>query len=189
MPSPDTFDFIIVGAGSAGCVLANRLSENPATRVLLLEAGGGDRSPWVRMPIGYGKTFHHRRMNWRYLTEPDPGTGGRQLYWPRGKLVGGSSSINAMVYVRGQLRDFDAWAALGNPGWGAAEVAATYRADGGFRRRRAARAGRAAPERDQHGGGGASAWPTPISPPPPRPASPPTATTTAPARKAPASTR
>lgn len=127
MQSPETFDYVIVGAGSAGCVLAGRLSEDPATRVLLLEAGGGDRSPWVRMPIGYGKTFHDRRRNWRYLTEPDPGTGDRRHYWPRGRLVGGSSSINAMVYVRGAAADYDGWAALGNPGWGAAEVAAVYR--------------------------------------------------------------
>jgi choline dehydrogenase len=111
------FDFIIVGAGSAGCVLANRLSASGQHRVLLLEAGGTDRSFWLRVPIGYGKSFFNPRVNWMYRTEPDPGLAGRQGYWPRGKVLGGSSSINAMVFVRGQPADFDAWAALGNPGW------------------------------------------------------------------------
>ena len=114
----DSYDFVIVGAGSAGCVLANRLTESGRHRVLLLEAGGSDRNFWVRMPIGYGKTFHHPRLNWRYLSEPVPGLGGRETYWPRGKVLGGSSAINAMVYIRGQREDYDAWEALGNPGWG-----------------------------------------------------------------------
>ncbi len=112
------FDYIIVGAGSAGCVLANRLSASGRHSVLLLEAGGHDLSLWIWMPIGYGKTFYRRSVNWMYLTEPDPGLNGRASYWPRGKVLGGSSSINAMVYVRGQAEDFDEWRDRGNPGWG-----------------------------------------------------------------------
>ena len=127
MARGQVFDFIIVGAGSAGCVLANRLSADPANRVLLLEAGGSDLNLWIRMPIGYGKTFYHPTLNWRYQTEPDAGLAGRPSYWPRGRVIGGSSSINAMVYVRGQHADFDAWAALGNPGWSAADVLPVYR--------------------------------------------------------------
>jgi choline dehydrogenase len=110
-------DYIVIGAGSAGCVLANRLSADPAQRVLLLEAGGEDRSPWIRVPIGYGRTFHDSRFNWMYEAEPDPALDNRRQFVPRGKVLGGSSSINAMVYVRGQPRDFDDWAAAGNPGW------------------------------------------------------------------------
>lgn len=116
------YDFIIVGAGSAGCVLASRLTESGRYRVLVLEAGGSDRRFWITVPIGYGKTFYDARYNWKYLTEPDPGTAGRVSYWPRGKVLGGSSSINAMVYIRGQREDFDGWAAAGNPGWGWRDV-------------------------------------------------------------------
>ena len=116
------YDYVIVGAGSAGCVLANRLTESGKHRVLLLEAGGSDRKFWVRTPIGYGRTFYDSRVNWMYLTEPDPETGGRVSYWPRGKVLGGSSSINAMVYIRGQPGDFDDWEAAGNPGWGWRDV-------------------------------------------------------------------
>ena len=114
----DEFDYVIVGAGTAGCVLANRLTTDGKTTVLLLEAGGSDLSIWIQMPIGYGRTFFDRRINWMYDTAPVPGLGGRSSYWPRGKVIGGSGSINAMVYVRGQPHDFDDWQALGNPGWG-----------------------------------------------------------------------
>ena len=114
--------FIVVGGGSAGCVLANRLSEEDRHSVLLLEAGGSDLNFWVWMPIGYGKAFFNSKLNWKYQTEPDPGTDDRTSYWPRGKVLGGSSSINAMVYVRGQPQDFDDWKARGNDGWGWKEV-------------------------------------------------------------------
>lgn len=123
----EAFDFIVVGAGSAGCAVAGRLSEDGRYRVALVEAGPSDRNIWTRMPIGYGKTFYDPRVNWMYETDPVPGFGDRTSYWPRGKVLGGSSSINAMVYSRGQAADFDEWAALGNPGWGWADVLATYR--------------------------------------------------------------
>ena len=116
------FDYIVVGAGSAGCVLANRLTASGRFSVLLLEAGGSDRRFWLKAPIGYGMSFYNPKVNWMYRTEPDPGLAGRQGYWPRGKVLGGSSSINAMVFVRGQPGDFDGWAALGNPGWGWSDV-------------------------------------------------------------------
>jgi choline dehydrogenase len=115
-------DFVIVGAGSAGCVLAARLSEDPATRVVLLEAGGTDSNMWIHIPLGFGKTFADPNVNWCYETEPDPGAGGRKIFWPRGKVLGGSSSINGMVYIRGQHEDFDLWRQLGNAGWSAADV-------------------------------------------------------------------
>jgi choline dehydrogenase len=111
------YDYIIVGAGTAGCVLANRLTASGAHRVLLLEAGGSDRSPWIQVPIGYGRTFNDPRFNWMYEAQPDPELENRRAFWPRGKVLGGSSSINAMVYVRGQPTDFDDWHAAGNPGW------------------------------------------------------------------------
>jgi choline dehydrogenase len=121
------YDYIIIGAGTAGCVLANRLSADGRHRVLLLEAGGSDRSLWIRVPIGYGRTFNDPRYNWMYEAEPDPGLDNRRGFWPRGKVLGGSSSINAMVYVRGQPGDFDDWRAAGNPGWSWQEVLPYFR--------------------------------------------------------------
>ena len=121
------YDFIIVGAGSAGCVLANRLSADGRFSVLLLEAGGSDLNFWIWMPIGYGKTFYKPSVNWMYHTEPESALNGRVSYWPRGKVLGGSSSINAMVYIRGQARDFDEWKAMGNPGWGWEDVLPYFR--------------------------------------------------------------
>lgn len=116
------FDYIIVGAGSAGCVLANRLSVDSRNSVLLLEAGGSDRSPLIQVPLGYGLTFSNPKYNWMYNTEPDPALANRSAYWPRGKVLGGSSSINAMVYVRGQASDFNDWRDAGNPDWGWGDV-------------------------------------------------------------------
>ncbi|HEY1301896.1 MAG TPA: choline dehydrogenase [Stellaceae bacterium] len=110
-------DFVVVGAGSAGCAIAARLSEDPATRVVLLEAGGEDRNRWIHIPLGFGKTFADPGVNWCYETEPDPGAADRRVFWPRGKVLGGSSSINGMVYIRGQAEDFDYWRQLGNTGW------------------------------------------------------------------------
>lgn len=121
------WDYIVVGAGSAGCAVAGRLSEGGRHSVLLLEAGPSDRNVWIRMPIGYGRTFYEPRVNWMYETEPVEGFAGRISYWPRGKVLGGSSSINAMVYSRGQQSDFDEWEALGNRGWGWRDVLQTYR--------------------------------------------------------------
>ncbi|RED52087.1 GMC family oxidoreductase [Aestuariispira insulae] len=116
------FDFVIVGAGSAGCVLASRLSENGKYSVCLLEAGGSDLNFWIQMPIGYGKAFYDKRINWMYQTEPEPNLDNRRSYWPRGKVLGGSSSINAMVFIRGQDRDYDEWRDRGNPGWGYSDL-------------------------------------------------------------------
>ncbi|NBT34775.1 MAG: choline dehydrogenase [Betaproteobacteria bacterium] len=113
----NTFDFIVVGAGSSGCVLAARLSEDPSVRVLLLEAGPKDDSFWIHLPIGYGKTMWSKRYNWCFYTDPEPNMNGRQIYWPRGKTLGGSSAINGLIYIRGQREDFDHWSALGNAGW------------------------------------------------------------------------
>ncbi len=123
----DEYDYIIAGAGSAGCVMANFLSADRRNRVLLLEAGGSDRKPWVKLPIGYGMAYFDPKLNWRLTTEPDPGTGGRESYWPRGKVLGGSSSINAMVYCRGLPGDYDDWCEAGNPGWGWSDLEPVFR--------------------------------------------------------------
>jgi choline dehydrogenase len=112
-----TFDYVIVGAGSAGCVLANRLSANGKYTVCLLEAGPPDKLVWIHIPIGYGKTMFHPVYNWGFYTDPDPNMLGRKLYWPRGRTLGGSSSINGLIYIRGQRQDYDRWQAQGNPGW------------------------------------------------------------------------
>ena len=122
------FDFIIVGAGSAGCVLAERLSANGRHSVLVLEAGGSDRRFFIQMPLGYGKTFYDPSVNWMYAAEADPGLNGQRDYWPRGKVLGGSSSINAMVYIRGAREDYESWEAAGNAGWGWSDVLRCYRA-------------------------------------------------------------
>jgi choline dehydrogenase len=110
-------DYVIVGAGSAGCVLANRLSEDPATRVVLIEAGGKDTNPLIHIPAGYVKLLDHKTLTWGFVAEPDPGVNNRAVLYPRGKVLGGSSSINGMIYVRGQPEDFDHWGQLGNRGW------------------------------------------------------------------------
>jgi len=120
------FDYIIVGAGSAGCVLADRLSRDVRHRVLVLEAGGSDNRFWIKVPLGYGFTFRDPRVTWAYMAQPDPGLDGRTAYWPRGRVVGGSSSINAMAYVRGLAQDFDDWESAGARGWGWSAVRDTY---------------------------------------------------------------
>jgi len=111
------YDYIVVGAGSAGCVVANRLSADPSISVALLEAGGADTNPWIHIPVGYFKTIHNPATDWCYETEPDPGLNGRSIKWPRGKVLGGSSSINGLLYVRGQREDYDDWAAKGLDQW------------------------------------------------------------------------
>ncbi len=120
------FDYIIVGAGSAGCVLADKLSETGRHRVLVLEAGGSDKLFWVKVPIGYGKNFYSETLNWKYETEPCTSLNGQKSYWPRGKILGGSSSINAMCYARGLPTDFDEWRDMGNIGWGWSDVKTQY---------------------------------------------------------------
>jgi choline dehydrogenase len=116
------FDYVIVGAGSAGCVLANRLTANGKHSVLLLEAGPKDTNVWIHVPLGYGKLFKEKSVNWMYQTEPEPGLHGRQVFQPRGKVLGGSSSINGLLYVRGQHEDYDRWRQRGNVGWGFDDV-------------------------------------------------------------------
>ena len=122
-----SFDYIVVGAGSAGCVLANRLTASGKHRVLLIEAGGEDRNFWIHLPIGYAKLFTDARHNWLYNSEPEPELHGRQIIQPRGKVMGGSSSINGLLYIRGQAEDFDHWRQLGNAGWSFTEVLPYFR--------------------------------------------------------------
>lgn len=124
----ESFDVVIVGAGSAGCALAEGLSADPNLSVLLLEAGGDDRRFWIKMPIGYGACYHDARVNWRFRTDVEPGLAGRTDYWPRGKVLGGSSSINALVYCRGLPDDYNDWRAAGNVGWGWDDVEPAFRA-------------------------------------------------------------
>ena len=123
----EAYDYIIVGAGSAGCVLANRLTESGRHRVLLLEAGPANRHPWLHIPLGYGKLFTNTRYNWCYQTEPQPECHGRNVIAPRGKVLGGSSSINGLIYIRGQAEDFDHWRQLGNTGWSHEDVLPYFR--------------------------------------------------------------
>jgi len=126
-PHTETFDYIVVGAGSAGCVLADRLTASGRHRVLLLEAGGHDRHIWIHIPLGYGKLFSDRKVNWLYASEPEAELNNRQIIQPRGKVLGGSSSINGLLYIRGQPADFDHWRQLGNSGWSFEDVLPYFR--------------------------------------------------------------
>ena len=119
---PMQADYVIVGAGSAGCVLANRLTDDPTTRVILIEAGGRDWNPLIHIPVGYMKLLDHKQLTWRFRAEADHGTNGRAIAYPRGRVLGGSSSINGLIYIRSQPEDYDYWAQLGNRGWGWDEV-------------------------------------------------------------------
>ena len=128
MSDPE-FDYVILGAGTAGCLLANRLSADPTRRVLLVEAGAPDNYAWIHIPVGYLRCIGNPRTDWLYRTEPEPGLNGRDLLYPRGKTLGGSSSINGMIYMRGQARDYDAWAqATGDDAWRWANVLPDFRA-------------------------------------------------------------
>ena len=122
MKNERSYDYVVIGAGTAGCVLANRLTENGKFTVLLLEAGPSDNYPWIHIPIGYAKTMFNPKYNWMFETEPEPHMNDRRIYWPRGKVLGGSSSINGLIYIRGQAEDYDLWAQQGNDGWSWQEV-------------------------------------------------------------------
>src|SRR5207244_6344974 len=119
-------DCVIVGAGSAGCVLANRLTENPATRVVLIEAGGRDWNPLIHIPAGFMKLLDHPSLTWGFKAEADPGTNGRAIPYPCGRVLGGSSSINGLIYIRGQRHGFAHWGQVGSRGWGRADVVALF---------------------------------------------------------------
>jgi len=142
--SARAYDYIIVGAGSAGCVLANRLSADPGTRVLLVEAGGSDRHFWIRLPVGYFRTIYNPRFSRLFDTVPSEGTAGRNIVWPRGRVLGGSSSINGLIFIRGQHEDFDDWARLGAPGWSYRELLPHFKSYEDYERG----------ESEYHGGGG-----------------------------------
>src|SRR5258706_15356190 len=143
-PHTETFDYVVVGAGRGGCVLADRLTASSRHRVLLLEAGGHDRNVWIHIPLGYGKLFSNGKVNWLYSSEPEAELNNRQIIQPRGKVLGGSSSINGLLYIRGQPADFDHWRQLGNSGWSFEDVLPYFR-----RAEDQARGGDAL-----HGGGG-----------------------------------
>src|SRR6056297_2658890 len=113
----ETFDYVIIGAGSAGCVLANRLTKDPNVSVALVEAGGRDTNPWIHVPAGYYRTMLDESVTWQYGAGPEPQLDGRIVPWPRGRVLGGTSAINGLLYVRGQARDYDTWRQLGNAGW------------------------------------------------------------------------
>ncbi len=127
IPQAATFDYVIIGAGSAGCVLANRLTASGRHRVLLLEAGGHDRHMWIHIPLGFAKLFDNPKVNWLYSSEPEPELNNRRIIQPRGKVLGGSSSINGLLYIRGQKQDYDHWRQLGNAGWGFDDVLPYFR--------------------------------------------------------------
>jgi choline dehydrogenase len=180
-------DYIIIGAGSAGCALAYRLTESGKHRVTVLEAGGTDRRFFVQMPLGYGKLFYNPAVNWLYSAEPDPGLNGQRDHIPRGKILGGSSSINAMVWIRGHRADYDEWGAE-NPGWGWDEVLSAFRQiedneAGADQWRGKGRCSSAATVR------GCIGWSKITSPPAVRRGCPITTISTGPSRKAPAPIR
>ena len=124
----ESYDYIVVGGGSAGCVLAARLSEDSSSSVLLIEAGPAARNPWLHIPSGFFKTINNPRFDWRYETDPEPTLNGRRIAWPRGRVLGGSSAINGLIYIRGQADDFNDWAQRGNPGWSWQDVLPAFKA-------------------------------------------------------------